>query len=322
MRFSVVICTHNRCRVLPRALEAVGRLEVPVEWAWELIVVDNASDDDTPGVVKDFAARAPMPVRYVHEGRLGHSAALNAGVKACQGEIIAFTDDDGLPHPDWLVQIERAFGEYDAQCVFGRAVPVWEKAAPRWFSPRFNKYFALLDYGPRPFVVADMRTPFYGVNHAWRQEALLALGGYREDLGLYGNRGGVGNDLDLLERALAAGLRAVYNPDACVRHIIPAERCGKAHQRRKVWVGTGFHYEFLRDNPPEAPWLLGLPRYFFRFALGDLRAYGKAVFTRNRADAFYHELQLIRFAGLLYAARAGFRRKPRSAGPRPAAHSV
>jgi glycosyltransferase involved in cell wall biosynthesis len=262
-----------------------------------------------------------MPVRYVYEARLGHSVALNAGIRASQGEIIVFTDDDALPHRDWLVQIAQAFQETEAQFVFGKAVPLWEKEAPRWFSPRFNKYFALIDYGPHPFLVADIRTPFYGVNHAWRRDALLALEGYREGLGLHGNKGGVGNDLDLFERAIEAGYRGAYAPEACVQHMIPEERCTKAHQRRKVWVGTEFHFQFLRDNsPPEVPRLFGLPRYLFRFALSSLLAYGKAVVTRNRSDVFYHELQLIRFAGLLYAARAGFRRgRPKPAGPQPAA---
>ncbi len=313
MSYSVVICTYNRGGVLPRALEAISNLEVPEGAAVELVVVDNASTDDTAAIVRDFAASAPFPVRYIFESRQGHSFALNAGVAAATGDFIAFTDDDAQPNGDWLVRYEQAFRASDADFVFGKALPLWEKAPPPWFSPRFNKYFALIDYGPQPFMVTDMRTPFYGVNHAWRREALLALGGYREDLGLYGSRGGVGNDLDLLNRALLAGLRGAYAPDACVWHIIPEDRCSKVHQRRKVWVGTEFHYPFLCDNPPEVPWMFGLPRYFFRFALNDLIAYSKAVLARKHADTFYHELQLIRFAGLLWAACAGFRRKPRKA---------
>jgi glycosyltransferase involved in cell wall biosynthesis len=306
MRFSVLICTHNRGQVLPQALGALGQLDVPAEWGWELVVVDNASRDDSAWVVKDFASRSSVPVRYVYEQRLGHSFALNAGVRACRGEVIAFTDDDACPFPDWLRQLQKSFEEYQADLVFGKAVPLWETEAPPWFSRRLNPNFALLDYGPKPFVVQDMRTPFFGVNHACRRDVLLALGGYREELGLFGAKGGTGNDLDLMERALAAGKRIVYNPDAVVRHIIPGSRCRKGHHRRSAFWAGEFFYPFLRDNPPAVPWLFGLPRYYFRQAASDLVDYLKALARRRRDESFYYELRLLRFFGLCYQA-CGYR---------------
>jgi glycosyltransferase involved in cell wall biosynthesis len=320
MRFSILICTHNRCQVLPRALEAMARLDVPEGEGWELVVVDNASDDATRQVVEEFAARASMPVRYVHEGRLGHSYALNSGVAACRGEVIAFTDDDALPKPDWLRRIDAVLDGMQAHWVFGKAVPVWPAQQPPWFSQQLNRYFALLDYGPERFVVTDRKHTFFGVNHACRREALEALGGYRTDRGIYGGQGmglGVGNDTDLFERALDAGMKVVYDPAVQVGHIIPVARATKAYNRRIVWINTRSYYRFLCNDPPAVPWLLGLPRYFYGFALGRLLNYVKNVALRRRGAAFADELELIRFAGLFREARrSGFRRP---GGARPGA---
>ncbi|HBI44764.1 MAG TPA: hypothetical protein DDY78_18210 [Planctomycetales bacterium] len=302
MRYSVIICTHNRGDVLPRALEAIGRLETPDGAVIELLVVDNASTDGTADVVRTFAEKAPSEVRYIREPQLGHSFALNAGIAAARGDVIAFTDDDALPKPDWLRRIDAVLNGGGAHWAFGKVVPVWPSQQPAWFSQELNRYFALLDYGPVPFVVTDRKHTFFGVNHACRRDALEALGGYRTDRGIYGGQGmglGVGNDVDLFERALDAGMKVVYDPAIEVGHIIPATRASKAYNRRTVWINTRNFYQHLRNNPPAVPWLLGLPRYYYRLALGRVFSYLKNILLRNHRAAFAHELELIRFAGLL-----------------------
>ena len=305
---TVLICTHNRCGVLPRALEAVGKLEAPLRGAAELIVVDNASTDDTAEVVRRFAAKASLKVRYVHEPRKGHSVALNAGVAAARGDVIAFTDDDACPRPDWLRQIQTALSTHEADWVIGKVVPEWDGPPPRWFSPRFNPHFALLDYGAQPFMVATRDHHFFGVNHACRRSALARVGMYREDRGLVGELSGQGNDIDLFERALTMGLRLVYWPAALVRHIIARPRQTKKYWRDRVLAITGLLYDQLTADPPAVPWLLGLPRYYHRVALEELSLYLKALLAWDGSKAFYHEVNLLRSLGLLYqAGRHGFR---------------
>jgi glycosyltransferase involved in cell wall biosynthesis len=302
MNFTVLICTYNRGAILPRALEAVAHQQHLLDRTAELVVVDNASTDCTPQVVQEFAGKMPFAVRYIREPRLGHSIALNTGIDAARGEIVAFTDDDALPKPDWLQRIGDVLEDRQAHWVFGKVVPVWTGQQPDWFSPQLNHYFALLDYGPEPFVVTDPQHTFFGVNHACRRAALKELGGYRTDRGIYGNQGiglGVGNDVDLFERALSKGMKVVYDPTIEVGHIIPASRATKAYNRRTVWVNTRNFYQYLRNNPPPVPWLLGLPRYYYRFALETLFRYLRYSFLRNSSVAFAQELELIRFAGLL-----------------------
>src|SRR5690349_17754111 len=107
-RISVVVCTFNRARSLGRSLNALLALKPP-PGGYELIIVDNNSRDGTAEVVarasSQRGASAP-PVRYIFEPAQGLSRARNAGVRAARGRILAFTDDDTLVPPDWLLQLD------------------------------------------------------------------------------------------------------------------------------------------------------------------------------------------------------------------------
>jgi hypothetical protein len=92
MKYSVVIATYNRARDLRDTLQSLAGLDA--DGPWEVIVVDNNSPDDTRQVVASMAAGFPVELRYVFEREQGRSPALNAGIRAARGRIIATTDDD------------------------------------------------------------------------------------------------------------------------------------------------------------------------------------------------------------------------------------
>src|SRR5215213_1970195 len=100
MKFSVVIATYNRADELPKTLASLAALQVSEPW--EVIIVDNNSSDNTKEVVLNAVEGFPVRLRYLHERQQGRSAALNTGIKAAQGEIIATTDDDVRIERDWL----------------------------------------------------------------------------------------------------------------------------------------------------------------------------------------------------------------------------
>lgn len=97
VRVSIIIPTHNRAAMLSRALRSALQQTVP---PFEVIVVDDASSDETPAVLH---ALANTNVRYLrHEKPLGGSAARNTGIHAARGEWIAFLDDDDEWVPEKL----------------------------------------------------------------------------------------------------------------------------------------------------------------------------------------------------------------------------
>jgi glycosyltransferase involved in cell wall biosynthesis len=110
-RISVVIPTYRRPQLLLRCLEAVlSQQGVPAD-AHEVIVVDDGHDDATLAAVQSLVRRedAAPRVFYIRprKGR-GPAVARNAGWREAHGKLIAFTDDDTIPSPRWLVEGERA----------------------------------------------------------------------------------------------------------------------------------------------------------------------------------------------------------------------
>ena len=91
---SVVIPTHNRASLLPRAIGSVLKQSYP---HFELLVVDDGSTDDSAALIKTLA---DPRLRYIHQRQAGVSAARNAGARAAQGDWLAFLDSDD----EWLPQ--------------------------------------------------------------------------------------------------------------------------------------------------------------------------------------------------------------------------
>ncbi len=292
---SVLVCTYNRCHLLLKTLNSIEDLAPGDGLDRELVVVNNASDDRTREVVEEFAARSSLAVKYLFEGRIGKSYALNTGIEHCNGSIIAFTDDDAVVSPDWIDRVAAAFEESHAEIVFGRVNPLWETAQPTWFTHRHYGRFALLDYGQETFVVDDPRHAFHGVNVAIRREALNRLGGFRVDKGPRGLEGGIGEDTDLFERALASGIRIVYDPTIVVRHFIPSRRCTKNYHRDMLKRGISQYYLYVRETERSFPQLAGLPRYRYRVAAYNLLNFLKNMMTMESSEQFYHELEFRRF---------------------------
>jgi len=122
---SVVIATRGRPRELAACLEA---LEKQTYYDFEIVVVDSAppvGDESTREIAGRFNAR------YLREERPGSSRARNLGAREAAAPIIAFTDDDALPEPDWLQHITTEFEDPTIAAVVGKtlAIPSETEAA-------------------------------------------------------------------------------------------------------------------------------------------------------------------------------------------------
>jgi glycosyltransferase involved in cell wall biosynthesis len=96
---SVIIPTHNRAKLLPRAVESVVAQTFD---DWELVVVDDGSDDETPQLASQFSRRLGPRWVYMPQTRRGCSAARNRGIDAARGPYVAFLDSDDEFAPDKL----------------------------------------------------------------------------------------------------------------------------------------------------------------------------------------------------------------------------
>ena len=241
MRFTVAICTWNRAPLLPRVLERLTRLrDTPREW--ELIVVNNGSDDDTERVLDAFAER--LPLRRAFEPKPGLSHARNTAVRHATGDYIVWTDDDALVDADWLAAYARAASRRPEAAFFGGPVrPLFEGTPPPWLSAAWQDIgaaFAVRDLGGEPLELRGAELP-YGANFVIRaREQRQHL--YDPSLGRRRAGGALGEESAVINAILADGGVGWWAPDALVHHWIPKERQTIKYQRSYYAMqGRTFH---------------------------------------------------------------------------------
>ena len=184
---SVIVPVYNRAALLPATLDAILGQTAPPQ---EVIVVDDGSTDETPGVLRRYGAR--IRVLTVRNG--GDLAARNAGLAIATGRLVAFCDSDDLWQPTYLATMQRMWEEEPGlRFAFGDFVVVrdgvWESehkfaAAPPGF------WDGLRSIGPR-MAVFDMPVqqrlldfqPFFPSCLVADRDFLAAQGGWDESVG-------------------------------------------------------------------------------------------------------------------------------------------
>src|SRR6202035_2076299 len=114
---------------------------------WEVVVADNGSTDESRVVAQEWANRAHM-IRLIDGSKVrGPGAARNAGVRAAQGELLAFCDADDVVHPGWLTahvlalaEADLSAGVFDAWSLNGLRTP----SAPTYSPPPAMTLFGFL----------------------------------------------------------------------------------------------------------------------------------------------------------------------------------
>jgi glycosyltransferase involved in cell wall biosynthesis len=310
---SIVIATHNRSALLGQTLDALAGQTWPADQL-EIIVADNGSTDGTRAVVQRAASRGGAPMRYLFVPQPGKSHAVNAALEIARGDVLAFTDDDVLPEPGWIPALVRAVRETPADFVAGRIQPIWEIEPPAWMSPALYGVLAIPDNGPERLSISADRpaqaTPNVmpiGANMAVRAPVLARLGGLRTDLGKLAGSLRTGEDHELFLRLLHAGCRGVYEPEALVRHFVPASRLKRGYFRRWLYQNGRDVSRLERGYLTSAPFLLGVPRYLWRALVTDVMATAGAAIRGDAARRFASALRVLWFAGYLREAWFGDR---------------
>jgi glycosyltransferase involved in cell wall biosynthesis len=236
MRASIVICTHDRGDVVASAVEpALAQAQAA---GGEVIVVDNASTDDTPAILAALARRLGGPLRIVSEPQLGLSAARNRGLAEARGAVVAYLDDDAVPHAGWLDALLRPYADPAVACVGGRIVLRFPGPPPRWLSPDLYSQLSAFDLGDEPRQVRYGKANYpYGANISFRVERARALGGFSTTVGPRGRHQLVHDETDLCYRLEHAGGVIRYAPDAVVDHCVLTERLTPQWMLERAWTG-------------------------------------------------------------------------------------
>ncbi|MEM7052024.1 MAG: glycosyltransferase [Acidobacteriota bacterium] len=219
---SVVVCTHNRSRLLAEACRSVLAVDFPSD-AWELVIIDNRSTDDTLEVAHGIADEHPGRVRVIEEPAIGLSTARNRGIREARGEIVAFLDDDAFPDATWLKALVDALEQDSALAAGGPVEPLFEGDLPDWFAERYLPYLTVWDRGDQLHALAYNEYP-RGANIAFRKEAFERFGGFSPELGRKGKSLRSCEEIEICLRIERGGGKILYVPGAGVRHRVSTER--------------------------------------------------------------------------------------------------
>jgi GT2 family glycosyltransferase len=265
---SVAICTRERPEDLARALRAVCGLRPAPH---EILVIDNNPATDR---TREVALQFPG-VRYIREDERGLDAARNRSLREARTGIVAFTDDDAVPEPEWLEQLLRPFQDPRVRAVTGLTLPLeLETAAQEWFerySPFGRGFDRRMFDGTRDDPL-DVSRVGAGASMALRRTVLEEVGGFDEALDA-GTAARSGGDHEMFARILAGGYRIVYEPAAV-----------SWHRHRRTW--------------PE------LRETLYGYGVGVYAMWTRKLLFEKEPAVFRHALRWLRYGQLPHLARA------------------
>ena len=288
MRISVCVFTRNRARHLGLALTALLRVLPPEDDEIEILVVDNASSDETASAIV-AAARGDRRIRHLFEPYGGVARARNTAFRLAQGSIVACIDDDVRPQAGWLEALAAPIEAGSADAVAGRIV-LPQELSPPWLTPFFRVRLG------ESLAARETLAPLISANMAVSAEVAATIQ-FDEELGP--GQLGMSDDLLFDYQVRVAGFRIVASDTAVVVHEFDEERLertailelARANGRSDAFIWRHWLHTDLR-------WLrLRLALAAARWPLARLRARGaisEAVYETTYRIEFLRRLRLER----------------------------
>lgn len=296
---SVVVATYNRCEILPGTLDSLINQEG--ETAYEVIVVDNNSTDDTRNVIDKLRAQPGYEkLTYLFEEKQGVSHARNKGIAAARASIIAFTDDDIRPGHNWVSSVSEAFKRFpEADAIGGKVLPESLKNFPAWLTDKYWTPLALLDMGDKPLKLNVQKgAGLVAANLAVRASVFRDVGLFHPQLQRVKDSVGSMEDHEYQLRLSAAKKRLMYVPELVVYAHVLEERLNKEYHRR-WYCGHGHFYAVMRDAEFESSKLrlFDVPSHLYRRTCSNAFDWLKHRLTSKSELEFQQELEMHFFWG-------------------------
>jgi glycosyltransferase involved in cell wall biosynthesis len=278
---TVLMATYNGSGTIEACLDAYCRLDPP-SGGWKLVIVDNASTDSTASIIRSFASR--LPVHFCQEPVQGKNAALNTGLREVSGDLVVFTDDDAVPHNDWLTAMRSAADAHPAFALFGgKVLPRWQSPPDSWILEWVPLGIA---YGVTPPTLREGEIgagSLFGPNMAIRASIFASGCRFDPSIGPRGNGSyTMGSETELNLRLESSGLKAWHVESAVVEHIVQNFQIEpKWILRRAALFGREIYRLHDEKRFVNSIKLSGVPIYLIRRALLEA---AKSAHARLRGD--------------------------------------
>lgn len=270
---TVAIPTYNGSKRLLRVLGCLKH-QAHAAIAWEVLVVNNNSTDNTIEVVKQAKANWPdaIPLRLVNESQQGAAFARIRAISEAQGELVGFLDDDTLPNVYWVTEVWKFAQAYPRAGAYGSQIHGEFEAPPPERFEQIAGFLAITERGPEPLLYSPeskMLPPSAGL--VVRRKAWLDAVPPRPLLTGRSPKSILNSeDLEAIIQIQNAGWEIWYNPTMVLFHQIPAHRVSREGLLFIVRsTGLARHrIRMLRFTPWQRPgvFLVGLVRDCYKAA--------------------------------------------------------
>jgi len=245
---SAAICSFNRGEILAKALRSLCEQKLPPE-LFEIILVDNASTDNTSNIVNEIKMNFPSHrIRYHYEAEIGTGFARNRVILEAEGDWIAYLDDDALADEDWLFDIFDCIqANPDVWCFGGKIIPYYQTVKPLWFLDKYETR----SWGEKQRFLKTYES-FSGSNMIWNKNVLERFGGFPTAIGPKGLNFSFGEDTMPFLNAWNCEKFALfyYSPKIKVYHLVPAYKFSIMYQLKRSFISgqTSWLYFYNQKN--------------------------------------------------------------------------
>ncbi|MBK4732788.1 glycosyltransferase family 2 protein [Oxynema sp. CENA135] len=231
--FTVAICTYNGANRLPEVLESLKKQVNTEGFSWEVIVIDNNSNDDTPQAIAIARETWPasIPFYAYFESQQGAGFARKKAICEARSPLIGFLDDDNLPEPNWVAAAVQFAREHPQAGAYGSQIHGAFEAEPPPNFRRIQSLFAIIERGSQPLCYdpkSNLLPPSAGLvvrKQAW-------LDNVPERCILSGRIPGsmlTSEDLEVLSYIQKSDWEIWYNPAMEIYHKIGRSRLQRAY---------------------------------------------------------------------------------------------
>src|SRR3989344_2310096 len=238
---SVIIPTYNRSKTLKNTIKSLVSQSFDKE-KYEILVVDNDSNDDTKEVVEKIIKETdgnPL-IKYIFEGNAGVHFARNRGAKEAKNEILYFTDDDMQADSNALKGLVDAFEfEKNIGTATGLVFPKFDIEPPEWVKEHCQNSLLSVNVSMKdnPKMVSKESFGVFNCHQAVLKEVFFKTSGVHPE-----NTKGVwigDGDTVLNQDIKKLGYLFAFNPKAITYHCIPKERMTQEYVNKRI-INQGF----------------------------------------------------------------------------------
>ncbi len=266
MILSIVICSYNRASYIGDALTSLYEQSSGL-LAFEAIIVDNNSTDNTSEVFQNWRTTHPLGnFTYTTEKQQGASYARNTGAKLANGAWLCFMDDDAVATEHYVKNIIRHIQDQPYVVGFGgRIIPKYIPSEPKWMSHYVSSLVGNFDYAPVACAFENGKYPLES-NMIVKKEVYDQIGGFNTALpGVVGTLRIGGEGKELFYKIMSLGHKIYYDPSICVHHVVEVKKLTSEYMYR-VASGIGRGEKARTKAISQQSYLLKIAEYLFKLA--------------------------------------------------------